>query len=186
MSEKAKLEIEREVKTYCDLNNAAYVLLEKSKETKEGSYYTTMASLIFSAFCFEAYLNHIGNKKIKLWVEIDRNSVMDKYHLLCKEFSISPNYGERPYQTIKSLFSFRNALAHGRSSILKFEDIVDVDADIIEYYNKTKEKWEEYCTEKNAERAREDMEKVITELNIAAGEGDYAFFSGISKGSKTW
>lgn len=186
MAGKVKLEIEREVKTFCDLSNGAYILLEKSKETIEGSYYTTMASLILSAFCFEAYLNHIGNKKIKFWDEIERIGVMSKYRLLCQEFNISPDYGIRPYQTIKSLFRFRNALAHGKSSILKLEDMVDVDTDTINYYNNTKEEWEEYCTEQNAERAREDMKKIITELNIAAGEGDYPFSGGTGKMSKMW
>lgn len=47
---KVKLDVTREVRTFWDLNNASYVMNEKTKENREGSYYTIMASLIFSVF----------------------------------------------------------------------------------------------------------------------------------------
>jgi len=115
MKNKARIEVKCKVKTFCDLSNGAYVLLEKSKENIEGSYYTTMASILFSAFTFEAFLNHLGSKKIKFWEEIESISVTNKYAVLCKAFGVTPQLGVRPYQTIKSLFQFRNAIAHGKS-----------------------------------------------------------------------
>ena len=174
------MKIEREVRTFADLSNGAYILLEKSKENIEGSYYTTMASILFSAFTFEAFLNHLGSKKIKFWDEIEIVRVLDKYTVLCKEFDINPQYGVRPYQTIKSLFQFRNAIAHGKSKILEFEDIVDSSAKFEDYELKTK--WEEYCTETNAQRAREDVREIIIELSKKSGEGEYPFLGGFTSG----
>lgn len=178
MKKKARIEIKREVKTFCDLSNGAYILLEKSKENVEGSYYTTMASILFSAFTFEAFLNHLGSKKIKFWEEMETISVNNKYAVLCKEFDVTPQFGVRPYQTIKSLFQFRNAIAHGKSQILEIIDEVDPSVDLKDFKPKTK--WEEYCTEANAERAREDVRKIILELSEKAGEGNSMIIGGFT------
>lgn len=127
MKHVAKLKLEREVKTFWDLNHASFVMLDLAKTVKEGSYYSLMASILFSAFTFEAYLNHLGSIKIKHWDEIERISVLSKYSVLCKEFDIQVNKGGRPFQTIKKLFEFRNSIAHGKSEILKLEKEVPID-----------------------------------------------------------
>ena len=109
---KASLIIERPIKTYWGLNHASYVLLEKSKGNDEplengiipGNYYTTMASLIFSAFTLEAYFNHLGSEKINFWKEIEFISVENKLRIFEREFSLDINYGKRPYQTFRDLF----------------------------------------------------------------------------------
>lgn len=176
MVRKAKLEVEREVKTFCDLSNGAYILLEKSKESIEGSYYTTMASILFTAFTFEAFLNHLGSLKIKFWNEIESIRVLDKYKVLCKEFGVEPMFGQRPYQTMKELFQFRNSIAHGKSQILKREYEVNPDVNMRDFEPKTR--WEEYCTQENAERAREDVRKMIEELSEAADEAGCMYVGG--------
>jgi len=181
MIPKSKLKIEREVKTFWDLHHGANVLLEKTKENKEGSYYTTMSSLILIAFTFEAYLNHLGREKIKHWDEIDSIRVLDKYSVLCKEFEVEITKGKRPYQTIKSLFDFRNAIAHGKSQIIIYEDIVPIETNIRDIEVKTK--WEEFCTEENAVRCIEDIETAIKELHTKSGEEGHPFTSGITIGS---
>ena len=183
MKKNVQMEIKREIKTFWDLNHASSVLLEKTKEDKNGSYYTTMASIIFTAFTFEAYLNHLGNLKIKFWNEIDRIKVMSKYQVLCKEFNISIDQSRRPYQTLKKLFEFRNELAHGKSKILSFNKFVSENAKIRDYQPKSK--LEEYCTEKNAERAHNDIHIIIKELHEKSGEGEYPFTSGLTIGSTT-
>jgi len=184
MSNKAKLTIKREVRTFNDLSNGSYILLEKSKENIEGSYYTTMASIIFTAFTFEAFLNHIGNKKIKHWNEIESIRVLDKYKVLCKEFDIIPELGKRPYQTLKNLFVFRNSIAHGKSQILVAEHEVNPSESVRDYEIKTK--WEEYCTEKNAERAREDVRSIMIELSEAADEAECIYIGGFTTSSMTY
>jgi hypothetical protein len=74
----------REVHTFVDLAHGADVLIEKTENDPKGSYYTTMSALLLTAFTFEAYLNHLGDKSFKFWEEIESVSVMEKYSILCK------------------------------------------------------------------------------------------------------
>jgi hypothetical protein len=171
----------REVRTFVDLNHGADVLILKTEEEPKGSYYTTMGALLLTAFTFEAYLNHLGQKRIKFWDEIESIKVLEKYAVLCKELDLAPDYSKRPYQTLKALFKFRNAIAHGRSCIL--EDTKEVSSKDEPYEHTLKTHWEEYCTLKNAKRAKQDIAEIITELHKKAGLGDYPFVHGVGIGS---
>jgi hypothetical protein len=181
MAKNAIFSGEREVRTFVDLCHGSDVMLMKAKESANGSYYTVMSSLLLRAFTFEAYLNHLGNKKTDFWKHVESIRVMDKYGLLCKMLSISPVFSRRPYQTVGRLFKFRNSIAHGMSVVLK--NSKDVNSDDEPYQHIPRAAWEEYSTIENAERAREDISAVIVELHKAAGLGAYPFIHGVGIGS---
>lgn len=183
MAKDAVYEGEREVRTFVDLAHGADVLIMKTEQDQKGSNYTIISSLLLTAFTFEAYLNHLGSKKIKFWDEIDSIKVMDKYSVLCKEFEIVPDFSQQPCQTIKALFKFRNSIAHGKSKILKETKSVSSQDD--PYTHEPKTEWEEYCKLKNAKRAKEDVSEVIKELHKKAGLGDYPFTHGMTISSIT-
>ena len=67
MAKDAIYEGTREVRTFVDLAHGADVLIMKTEQEEKGSYYTTMSALLLTAFTFEAYLNHLGDKTIKFW-----------------------------------------------------------------------------------------------------------------------
>jgi len=181
MTKDAVCEGEREVRTFVDLFHGSDVLLKKSHSERKGSYHTTMGSLLLTAFTFEAYLNHLGSKIIKFWDEIEKISVLDKYSVLCKELGINPDFSRRPYQTLKLLFRFRNSIAHGRSIVLtKTKDIPATDEP---WDHAPKADWEEFCTDDNADRSREDIETIITGLHKTAGLEDYPFIHGMTVSS---
>jgi len=181
MKKDAIYEGTREVRTFVDLYHGAYVLLKKSRSDKRGSYFTTMGSLLLTAFTFEAYLNHIGEKKIEFWKNIERIRLWEKYEALCTVLKLSPDFGKRPYQTLKLLFRFRNSIAHGRSIVLKIAEDVPLTDEPWDYGPKTD--WEEFCTIKTAETAYEDTGKVITEIHKASGFGNSPFIGGLTIGS---
>jgi hypothetical protein len=184
MAKDAKYKGEREVRTFVDLAHGADFLIKKTEQDQKGSYYyiyTTMSSLLLIAFTFEAYLNHLGKKKIKFWKEIEPIKVMDKYSILCKEFEINPDDSRRPYQTLISLFKFRNSIAHGKSEILKETKTVSSQDDPFTHAPRTK--WEEYCELDNAKRAIKDISSIINELHKAAGLGNDAFRQGMTTSS---
>lgn len=181
MAKDAVYEGEREVRTFADLAHGADVLIMKTEQEQKGSYYTTMSSLLLTAFTFEAYLNHLGDKTIKFWEEIEPIKVMDKYSVLCKELELRPDFSRRPYQTLRSLFRFRNSIAHGKSQILKETKAVRSQDDPHTHSPRTE--WEEYCELDNAKRAKEDISEVIKELHKAAGLGDHPFMHGMAIGS---
>lgn len=183
MAKDAIFEGTREVRTFVDLNHGADVLNIKTEEKEEGSYYTTMSSILLRAFTFEAYLNHLGSKSIKYWEEIESIKVMEKYSVLCKKFGLEPDFSQRPYQTVRLLFKFRNSIAHGKSVILSETKEVSSSSDPYELHPKTH--WEEYCTYENSIRAGEDVNAIIEELHKAAGLGNYPFTSAVSFGSVT-
>lgn len=171
----------REVRTFVDLAHGADVLIMKTEQEEKGSYYTTMSALLLTAFTFEAYLNHLGDKTIKFWEEIEPINVMDKYSVLCKNLNICPDFSKRPYQTLKSLFKFRNAIAHGKSQIL--QETKEVSSLDELYQHSSKAHWEEFSVLENAKRAKEDVAQIITDPHRAAGLGDYPFIHGVAVGS---
>ncbi len=171
----------REVRTYVDLAHGADVLIGKAEKDAEGSYYTTMSALLLIAFTFEAYLNHLGAKTHSFWEEIEPINVVDKYSVLCKTLNVCPDVSKRPYQTLKDLFKFRNAIAHGKSQIL--EETKRVGALDDPYDHSPKAHWEEFSVLHNAKRAKSDVVEIIAELHKAAGLGDYPFIHGIAFGS---
>ena len=181
MAKDAIYEGTREVRTFVDLAHGADVLIMKTEQEEKGSYYTIMSALLLTAFTFEAYLNHLGDKTIKFWEEIEPIKVMDKYSVLCKNLNICPDFSKRPYQTLKALFKFRNAIAHGKSQIL--QETKDVSSLDEPYQHSPKTHWEEFSVLENAKRAKEDVAQIITELHRTAGLGDYPFIHGVAVGS---
>ena len=178
MFKKASFEATREVRSFADLAHGADVLLMKSENGESNHYYTTMVSLLLMAFTFEAYLNHLGEKKIKFWDKIEAIKVMDKFAVLCQELGLSPDFSHRPYQTLKALFQFRNAIAHGRTTILNVtKPVSPLDAPF-EYEPKVE--WEECCTVENAQRAKKDVAQIIEELNRKAGFGAHPFTDSVA------
>lgn len=173
MVQKAVIEQERQVNTYAGLGHAARCLRHTATNVQEGSFYTEMSSLIFSAFTLEAYMNHVGDRLFPFWEELDRLSYSKKLKIITMHLGIKPDASKRPYQTIKSLFRFRNSIAHGRSQILTPDPkITDVEDDMRNHEG-PKTEWEEYCNIDNVNRAIEDVEQIITEIHKAAGLGDY-------------
>lgn len=181
MAKDAIYEGEREVRTFADLGHGVDVLIKKAEQDEEGSYYTIMGGLLLTAFTFEAYLNHLGDKRLSDWEKKESLKVMDKYSVLCKDLGITPEFSRRPYQTVKALFTFRNSIAHGKSQILKETKKVSSKDDPYQHSPKTRS--EEYCTLKHAKRAKEDISEIIKELHREAGLGDYPFIHGATIGS---
>lgn len=161
------LGIERDVRTYVDLFCAARLMLKIAKDGQCQVGYTSLSSLLSWSFTFEAYTNMIGEFKFKLWVKNDCGPTKYKYKLLCKHFNVTFDFSRCPYKPVKALFEFSNSIVHGRADYVhnKAVNVSDVPKTI----------WEKYCTLENAQRAEEDISELITEINKAAGLGDFPF-----------
>lgn len=78
---------------------------------------------------------------------------------------MTPDYGSRPWQIVKDLFGFRNDIGHGKPENLSsdtFEDLDELLDGKLGQYVQTD--WERFCTEENAVKAMEDVEKIATVL----------------------
>ena len=169
----------RQVKTYNIMLDASYSTLYKAEEHSKGLFYQIMASLTFTAFALEAYLNYLGKTLFKKWDYFERLSPNQKLDIITEKLEVKKEDGKRPFQTIIDLFKFRNDIAHGKSVFLKSgpeEKYIDDNDDI-----KLETKWEKYCKLKNAKRAMEDVQKIITLLHEKAGRKDPLWGHGITE-----
>ncbi len=121
-----------------------------------------MGSLLLTAFSFEAYLNHIGPEVFECSDVLEVLSPEGKLDIICESMGIVFFKDERPYQTIHELIKFRNNLAHGKMVTVKKNTNRDVDQYLDEFLAiRPLAIWEDYCTEKNATRARDDVEQIL-------------------------
>lgn len=178
---------EREVKTYAEMWHTSHCLLQKGIEDPKGCFHQYMASLVFTAFTLEAYLNHIGPKVFECWGDLERLAPREKLNKVAEKLQVGIDYGMRPWQVMKHLFGFRNDIAHGKSEIIKTDALVPFHKFSDDHFDKfSRTDWEKYCSKENAKKAREDVEKIIHALYAAGGfENDYPFISGFQLGSAT-
>lgn len=187
--QRASVEKVREVITYAEMWHTSGCLLERGQEQVRASTHQFRASLVFTAFTLEAYLNHVGVKLFACWDDLERLGPKEKLNLIAEHLEVSINYAARPWQVMKELFSFRNAIAHGKSRTLK-PPIKVVPADDEEPMEQwiARTEWEQFCTEKNAVKARADVEKIVKLIYEAAKfhgcDAGYPFVKGGQSGSK--
>lgn len=143
--------------------------LKLAEASQEGQFYTSQASLLFSAFTHEAFLNTLGPKIIPFWEELEYLKPTQKLTIIAKTLHYSPDFSQRPYQTLKALFDFRNAMAHGRDEEIHLEGMtVPRSESGLGYTEAVTAVWVAYCTVNNAKRAYEDVEKIARDLSDRA------------------
>jgi len=159
-----------EVYTYRFLWASAKHQYKLAKHHKQGRAYCCLSSMIMAYFTYESYLNFLGefiapeiwkeervffnspehkgtNGKLKKILEIINKPIFNK--------------GERPYQTIKFLNTYRNSITHGKQEHFVFSakhghnsepDMLN--SDIMNS-----------ASLKNAERVLEDIQNMIEILH---------------------
>jgi hypothetical protein len=158
----ARVSKKRDVHTYAELWHGSRVLLERAQAGPKGSKWLWMGSLLLAAFSFEAYLNHIGPEVFECWDAIEVLSPEGKLDMICESLGIVFFKDERPRQTVHELIKFRNNLAHGKTVTVEENTNRDVDQYLDEFIGiRPLAIWEGYCTEKNAIRTRDDVEKIL-------------------------
>jgi hypothetical protein len=167
-----RLQKERNFRPHAEHHHAAWVFYRNAEKNEVGSALQLQASLVFSAFCMEAYLNHMGSKCLSYWDEIDRSPVLAKLRLLMAEFKVHFEAGERPLQTVRQLFGYRNWMAHSRSKLIKEETEYEGEVDDAVLMAAPRDKWEAFVTLENTKRCLEDVAKLINALNEKAPHPD--------------
>lgn len=170
-----KYESERRPHAY--LSNCAYCMLEFAKTTEYGKTHYLWSSLLFSAFSIESYLNYLGEKYISFWPEIDTIATVKKIKVACKYKNLEVNWGQRPFQTIIDLFSFRNKIVHAKPIVLTGkETLQEEDFGCFEVIDS----WEKYPTITNASRAKSDTIAIMEILKNAYNDDSNILFPGSS------
>jgi len=86
-----------------------------------------MASLVFTAFSLEAYLNHIGPNVMEDWTTVDKLRPKEKLQAVAGKIGLEVHFGRRPWSIMKLLFGFRNDIAHGKSIKVKEARTLPID-----------------------------------------------------------
>jgi hypothetical protein len=170
---KAVVTKERDLRPHTELWHTANCLLLAGQEETKGSAHQFRASLVFRAFALEAYLNWQGKHLLAHWKYLERLSPRDKVDLLAALSQVRPDYSSRPWQIVKELYGFRNDIAHGKPTPLRSETVEDLDESLdAKLGTFIRADWERFCTEDNAVRAKEDVEKIITAFYDGASMQD--------------
>jgi hypothetical protein len=165
--------------TYADLWHTSWCLLKKGQDQEEGSFHQFMGSLVFTAFSFEAYLNHIGHRVFRNWQALEPLGPREKLDIIAEKIGLPIDYGKRPWGIMKELFGFRNDIAHGKSIKVGEKLIVPISKEGDSMRGFAKTKWEKFCTRQNAERAREDVKAMVEALHTKAGiKDEFPFIGG--------
>lgn len=165
----ARVTKRRDVRPHGEFWHSSRVLLKQGQEQPRGSVHQFRASLVFTAFALEAYLNWLGHSQVKNWRYLERLKPREKLEVVAGQFGIKVDYGKRPWSTVIELFGFRNDIAHGKPKTLNEATTEPVDEHLDRKLGVFLETpWESFCTEANAIRAREDVEAIAEQLHAAA------------------
>lgn len=166
---KAKVSRSRILNMFGELSHANNVLLENATRQNDGYFYEIMSCLVITAFKHEAFINHLGYALIPNWSELEREKHFDKQNTLLTSLGISVDTGRRPFQTLRDLFTARDALAHGKPELLTDDSVVERGSKEQMRRSKPLTKWESLCTLDFAKRAYEDTEAITKLLWTSAG-----------------
>lgn len=164
----------RTVNTYVALAEASARMLTNAKATEEGCAYNIMGSMLFCAFCLEAYLNHLGSNVQAGWDIVERKlSPHEKLDLLSQAIGYKLDKGCRPFQTFREAFKFRDALVHAKP----FSAHAPVRSGVIppisdEAPEELKARWEKWVTLEKAQRFYDDTLKMIEILHCKAFDNE--------------
>jgi len=188
---KATVTKERTLHMYSEMWHASDYVLKSGLEEPRGSTWQFLSSTVLTAFAFEAYLNHVGPTVFACWEQLERLPPWSKFELLCETLGVqfSNGQGMRPLQTIVELLEFRNTMAHGRSIEIKPKpELRDLNDKLDAYLGELPlAHWERLVkTADFAQKAREDVQKVLEKLHAARPDPKEGLFTfGIGMHSAT-
>jgi hypothetical protein len=151
-------------KTYVYCHIAAHNALKHAKGLPTGSLYFYMMAATFSAFTVEAFLNHLGERRVPRWAALERRlGPKEKLILLQQALHLSVDESRRPFQTLSDMLRVRNALAHGRT----LETLSDVPVASADRWPEPD--WKMLCRPASVGRMVEDADRMVQHLNAQAG-----------------
>lgn len=172
----AEIKSVRAVNTYVFLRKASEDALKRARESQMW-FYDCMSVCLYSAFCFEAYLNHLGPRYLSDWKSIQRSGPELKLNKISARINYIIDYEKPPFWSFKEIKEYRDTLVHAETIRLVFEGegYFDFGADIPEMELAD---WEKKTTPETAEKYFEDTGLMIKELHKAAGFVEDPFSNG--------
>lgn len=166
--------------TFSYMFTGAKFMLQQSEKSDEGQLYSLISCFTYCAFTLEAYFNHLGKLRDNNWDDIERKyPKLKKYTKFCDELGLSIDLNRRPYVSIKNVFSFRDSIAHGKTTNEK----ISVERKNSSLLDLPATEWKEFVSLENAKECLNDVEEIILELHLKSGYKNNPFSS---SGSEIW
>ena len=175
--------------TYVYCHAAAHSALRQAEREQAGCFYFRMMAGVFAAFTVEAFLNHVGQRRMRDWEALERKlGPREKLLLLRQIDHWAIDEGKRPYQTLSKMLRLRDAIAHGKT-VTTVTDVVlsrqPRDAD-----RWPEPPWKQLCSLASVKRMVEDADAIVLDLNKQSGSSRDPFASpghgssGVSEGGE--
>ena len=161
------MEVDKVVFTYNYVRNISHLALEEAKQKEKRRDDNCIISMLFTAFCLEGYLNHIGSEKTEFWMHIEHCKPREKLAVLAKVLNHDIDWSCRPFQTFDAIFSFRNKLVHPKTHYLSMGGEQKLDEK--GHPTLPLSGWEKMVNLGMAEKFFNDSTKIIETLHSKAG-----------------
>jgi len=112
---------------------------------------------------------------------------MEKLNLIAEHLGVPINYAIRPWQVMKAVFGFRNAIAHNKSTDLRpIVGTVPLEqSETHSVSSMVQSEWEAFVSRQDPERARDDVQVIIMSLYKAGTALGFNTSSLFVKGSQS-
>lgn len=160
--------VEEEIYTHEYLWRSASMLVEKAEAEEQVSYHLLLPALMMSFLAFEAFVNFCGFVLLpELWREEKRHfkgkGLEGRLGALDERLpTFSWQKGQRPYQTIRNVESFRDFVAHGK--VLASQYIAEQKEDGSHF--RFKHAWDDYLSPEAVKSGRADIKSFCQSLLI--------------------
>ena len=162
--------------TYAYCRIAARDALKQAEQSKTGALYFCMMAGVFAAFTVEAFLNHIGRLKVRNWDAQERKlGPQQKLELLAASQRWSLDLGKRPFQTLRSMLSLRDSLAHGKTESVALDVVMRRPPKDDDRWPEPG--WKKLCTVAAARKMVDDAEAIVKDLSLRWGSSRDPFAS---------
>jgi hypothetical protein len=181
---KYRIQAHATTKTYVSCWIAARRALDIARQKQAGNLYFRMMAGVFCAFTIEAFLNHLGQRRIPEWKAFERKlGPREKLLMLRTTLHLSFDPSRRPFQTLHDILKLRDSLAHGKTeTVSNNREVRDPDDPSANY---PEPDWKRLCEPTSLTRMVQDAEAMVRALHSKAGYKSNPFLSPGSTWSST-
>jgi hypothetical protein len=167
--------LEREYRPYDEFRSISDYALTRASKEEIGRPFECVVSIIFDAFCLEAYLNHLGLIKLSPseFKNYEKQSPKEKLNQISKVVSLSINIKQLPFCHFGIIFRFRDEIAHAKTDHTGPQSVVIDSKTSIPQFPPTI--LEGLPTLENTRKFLKSTTEMVNQLNDAAGIPDPAF-----------
>ncbi len=142
--------------------------LKQAETGESGNFYDRMMAGVFAAFSVEAFLNHIGQRRMRDWASLERRlGPREKLLLLRQVVHWSVDESKRPFQTLHEMLRLRDALAHGKTETVVKDVVLKKPPRDVDRWPEPR--WRTLCSLPSVKRMVEDAEAIIRDLAKQSG-----------------